>query len=227
MHACRWGNGPPASQPLARYGVILGARSRAACSPARRSSLKLTVSKSTESGEPAPSIIEGRLWTTMRESTCHWNVRCRCDRQDCAAGQGCKRAWSADCVVRRARLRSGAGRAEAGSLSQWLHAGLKQAGLAVDLLETRARARCVQGDAGEVRPQRCARDCPANAAGLVSAGALQVDGGAGDAAVLTARKLVHSKRHDVEMSLRGILRGFGLKVARMVPTGRRMQVGFT
>jgi transposase len=31
-------------------------------------------------------------------------------------------------------------------------------------------------------------------------------------ALLTARKLVQSKLFDVEMSLRGILRGFGLKV---------------
>ena len=33
-------------------------------------------------------------------------------------------------------------------------------------------------------------------------------------AVLTARKLVQGKHHDIEMSLRGILRGFGLKVGR-------------
>jgi transposase len=33
-------------------------------------------------------------------------------------------------------------------------------------------------------------------------------------AVLTARKLLQSKLHDVEMSLRGILRGFGLKVGK-------------
>jgi transposase len=33
-------------------------------------------------------------------------------------------------------------------------------------------------------------------------------------ALLTARRLVQSKLHDVEMSLRGILRGFGLKVGR-------------
>jgi transposase len=33
-------------------------------------------------------------------------------------------------------------------------------------------------------------------------------------ALLTARKLVQSKRRDVENSLRGILRGFGLKVGR-------------
>src|SRR5918996_5151999 len=30
-------------------------------------------------------------------------------------------------------------------------------------------------------------------------------------ALLTARKLVQAKRNDIEMSLRGILRGFGLK----------------
>src|SRR5258708_13351535 len=32
--------------------------------------------------------------------------------------------------------------------------------------------------------------------------------------LLTARKLVQSKLHDVENSLRGILRGFGLKVGK-------------
>ena len=36
-------------------------------------------------------------------------------------------------------------------------------------------------------------------------------------ALLTARKLVQSKFYDVEMSLRGILRGFGLKVGRTTP----------
>jgi transposase len=35
--------------------------------------------------------------------------------------------------------------------------------------------------------------------------------------MLTARKLVQSKLHDVEMSLRGILRDFGLKVGRTTP----------
>jgi transposase len=36
-------------------------------------------------------------------------------------------------------------------------------------------------------------------------------------ALLTARKLVQSKFYDVEMSLRGILRGFGLKVGGTTP----------
>jgi transposase len=38
-------------------------------------------------------------------------------------------------------------------------------------------------------------------------------------ALLTARKLLQAKLHDVEMSLRGILRGFGLKVGK---TTRRL-----
>src|SRR5207244_3848384 len=36
-------------------------------------------------------------------------------------------------------------------------------------------------------------------------------------ALLTARKLLQTKNHDVEMSLRGVLRGFGLKVGRTTP----------
>jgi transposase len=36
-------------------------------------------------------------------------------------------------------------------------------------------------------------------------------------AMLTARKLVQAKLHDIEMSLRGILRGFGLKVGPTTP----------
>ena len=36
-------------------------------------------------------------------------------------------------------------------------------------------------------------------------------------ALLAARKLLQTKNHDVEMSLRGVLRGFGLKVGRTTP----------
>ena len=36
-------------------------------------------------------------------------------------------------------------------------------------------------------------------------------------ALLTARKLLQTKNHDVEMCLRGVLRGFGLKVGRTTP----------
>jgi len=37
-------------------------------------------------------------------------------------------------------------------------------------------------------------------------------------AMLTARKLTQKALHEVEMSLRGILRGFGLKVGKVTPT---------
>jgi transposase len=101
---------------------------------------------------------------------------------------------------------------EAGPLSQWLYAGLREAGLAVELLETRHvrnafKAMPVKTDRkdargiaqlmrlGWFRPVHC-KSLPAQAT----------------RALLTARKLLQAKLHDVEMSLRGILRGFGLKV---------------
>ena len=63
----------------------------------------------------------------------------------------------------------------------------------------------IQGDAGQNRPQGRARYCSTDAARLVRASA--ADGA----------QAVQSKNHDVEMSLRGVLRGFGLKVG---PTTR-------
>jgi len=36
-------------------------------------------------------------------------------------------------------------------------------------------------------------------------------------ALLTTRKLLQGKRHDIEMSIRGVLRGFGLKVGPTTP----------
>ena len=70
---------------------------------------------------------------------------------------------------------------EAGPLSQRLYAAMRQAGLAVELLETRNVHTALENDAGEERPQRCARDRAADAVGLDPPGALQVDGCAGDA----------------------------------------------
>src|SRR5271166_2776123 len=106
---------------------------------------------------------------------------------------------------------------EAGPLSQWLYAGLEQAGFAVELLETRHvrdafKAMAVKTDRKDARgiaqllrlgwfkPVHCK-----------SAAAQEVR------ALLTARKLVQSKLYDIEMSLRGILRGFGLKVGPTTP----------
>lgn len=106
---------------------------------------------------------------------------------------------------------------EAGPLSQWLYAAMSKAGLAVELLETRhvrtafktmpvktdkkdARGIAQLMRLGWFRPVHC-KSVPAQEV----------------RAVLTARKLLQGKLHDVEMSLRGILRGFGLKVGPTTP----------
>src|SRR5579862_9009208 len=101
---------------------------------------------------------------------------------------------------------------EAGPLSQWLYAGIREAALPVELLETR-HVR----DAFKAMPVKTDRKDARGIAQLIRLGwfrpvhckslpAQELR------AVLTARKLVQGKRHDTETSLRGILRGFGLKV---------------
>ncbi|MBA3325052.1 MAG: IS110 family transposase [Rhodobacteraceae bacterium] len=106
---------------------------------------------------------------------------------------------------------------EAGPLSQWLFAGMADAGLPVELLETRhvrsaLKTMTIKTDRkdargiahlmrmGWFRPVHCK-----------STSAQEVR------ALLTARKLLQAKRHDIEMSLRGVLRGFGLKVGPTTP----------
>ena len=101
---------------------------------------------------------------------------------------------------------------EAGPLSQWLYAGLTKAGLEVVLLETRQvkaalSAMVVKTDRkdargiaqllrmGWFRPVHC-KSPPAQEV----------------RALLVGRKLLQGKLLDVELSIRGILRGFGLKV---------------
>ena len=106
---------------------------------------------------------------------------------------------------------------EAGPLSQWLFAGLRKAGLAVELLETR-HVR----DAFKAMPVKTDRKDARGIAQLIRLGWFRPVhcksmGAQETRALLTARKLVQSKLHDVEMSLRGILRGFGLKVGATTP----------
>lgn len=101
---------------------------------------------------------------------------------------------------------------EAGPLSQWLHAGLVAAGFAVVLLETRhvkaaLSAMTVKTDRkdargiaqllrmGWFRPVHC-KSPPSQEL----------------RALLTARKPLLGKVIDVELGLRGLLRGFGLKM---------------
>ena len=97
---------------------------------------------------------------------------------------------------------------EAGPLSQWLYAAMKEEGLAVELLETRH-----VHDAFKAMPVKSDRNDARGIAQLMRLGwfrpvhcksmpAQEVR------ALLTARKLVQSKLFDIEMSLRGILRGF-------------------
>jgi transposase len=103
---------------------------------------------------------------------------------------------------------------EAGPLSQWLYAAMREAGLAVELLETRH-----VHDAFKAMPVKTDRNDARGIAQLMRLGWFKPVhckslAAQETRAMLTARKLVQSKRHDIENSLRGILRGFGLKVGK-------------
>lgn len=103
---------------------------------------------------------------------------------------------------------------EAGPLSQWLYAAMREAGLAVELLETRH-----VHDAFKAMPVKTDRNDARGIAQLMRLGWFRPVHCKSMAAqetraLLTARKLIQSKRQDVENSLRGILRGFGLKVGK-------------
>lgn len=106
---------------------------------------------------------------------------------------------------------------EAGPLSQWLYAGMRDASLAVELLETRhvrsaLKAMPVKSDRNDARGiaqlMRLGWFRPVHCKSIAAQEMR---------ALLTARKLIQSKLFDVEMSLRGILRGFGLKVGATTP----------
>lgn len=108
---------------------------------------------------------------------------------------------------------------EAGPLSQWLYAAMREGGLAVELLETRHvrdafKAMSVKTDRNDAR----------NIAQLMRLGWFRPvhckSIGAQEArAMLSARKLLQSKLLDLQNSLRGILRGFGLKVGKTTERG--------
>lgn len=101
---------------------------------------------------------------------------------------------------------------EAGPLSQWLHAGLVAAGLPSVLMETRhvkaaLGAMTVKTDRNDARGMaqllRLGWFRPVHAKTSM---AQEIR------ALLVARKQLQTKLQDLESSLRGILRGFGLKV---------------
>jgi len=107
---------------------------------------------------------------------------------------------------------------EAGPLSQWLYAGLREAGVAaVELLETRHVRHAL-----ETMPVKTDRNDARGIAQLMRLGWFRPVhcksmGAQETRAVLTARKLLQNKLRDVEASLRGTLRGFGLKVGKTTP----------
>jgi transposase len=108
---------------------------------------------------------------------------------------------------------------EAGPLSQWLHAGLRRAGFEVVLLETRhvkaaLSAMTVKTDRKDARGLaqliRMGWFRPVHAKSM---GSQEVR------ALLVARKQLLGRLIDVELSIRGILRGFGLKVGPVTRKG--------
>jgi transposase len=106
---------------------------------------------------------------------------------------------------------------EAGPLSQWLYAAMQQAGLAVELLETR-HVR----NAFKIMPVKTDRKDARGIAELVRLGWFRPVhcksiGSQEMRAMLTARKLVQKQVMETESSVRGILRGFGLKVGKTTP----------
>jgi len=106
---------------------------------------------------------------------------------------------------------------EAGPLSQWLYAAMQQAGLAVELLETR-HVR----NAFKTMPVKTDRKDARGIAELMRMGWFRPVhcksmSAQETRAILTTRRLIEAKLRDVEMSVRGVLRGFGLKVGKTTP----------
>lgn len=104
---------------------------------------------------------------------------------------------------------------EAGPLSQWLREGLVDAGLDVVLLETRHVKAALSA-----MPVKTDRKDARGIAQLLRMGwyrpvhAKSTDA-QGVRALLVGRKLLQAKLLDVELSIRGILRGYGLKVGEV------------
>jgi transposase len=104
---------------------------------------------------------------------------------------------------------------EAGPLSQWLHAGLSEAGFEAALLETRQvkaalSAMTVKTDRKDARGiAQLVRMGWYRGVHCKTLAAQELR------ALLGARKLLQGKLHDVELSIRGLLRAFGLKVGKI------------
>src|SRR5262245_35336610 len=170
--------------------------------------------------ESAPGIWRGgQPWNTMQESTCHWNGRAfalwtRGVETKISSEPAALVAFfeTLSFAVKRIGL-------EAGPLSQWLHAGLTRAGFEAVLLETRhvkaaLSAMTVKTDRKDARGLaqliRMGWFRPVHAKSIRSQEVR---------ALLVARKQLLGRLIDVELSIRGILRGFGVKVGPVTRTG--------
>jgi transposase len=102
---------------------------------------------------------------------------------------------------------------------------MKKAGLAVELLETRPAS-----DAFKAMPVKSDRNDARNIAQLMRLGWFRPVhcksmSAQETRAMLTARKLIQAKLQDFENSLRGILRGFGLKVGKTTKRSFAARIG--
>jgi transposase len=102
---------------------------------------------------------------------------------------------------------------------------MKKAGLAVELLETRHVS-----DAFKAMPVKSDRNDARNIAQLMRLGWFRPVhcksmSAQETRAMLTARKLIQAKLQDIENSLRGILRGFGLKVGKTTKRSFATRIG--
>src|SRR5215203_5408278 len=175
------------------------------------------------------SLDGGRPWSIMPVWTCHWKRRRFASLMARARSSG-RRKWLPSlrlwwAILRRWRSRSCALGLEAGPLSQWLHAALTEAGFEVVLLETRhvkaaLSAMTVKKAALSAMTVKTDRRDARGIAQLLRMGwyrpvhcktlpSQEVR------AIITARKTLLGKLIDIELSMRGILRGFGLKVGRV------------
>lgn len=113
---------------------------------------------------------------------------------------------------------------EAGPLSQWLHAGLTAVGLSAVLIETRhvkaaLKAMTVKTDRNDARGMaqlmRLGWFRPVH---VKTIPAQEIR------ALLTGRKLLLGKLRAVELGIRGLLRGFGLKVGKVSKSGYEVRI---
>ena len=104
---------------------------------------------------------------------------------------------------------------EAGPLSQWLHAGLTAGGLRGGAAGDAAREGGALGHDREDRSQGRPRHRPALRMGWFRPVHCKSPAAQEVRALLVGRKLLQAKLRDVELSIRGILRGFGLKVGEV------------